>query len=60
MADNKGVINVSKRMARVMRGRVLRARLERGLNRITSGLGAKKKFKLQGLNRDTSRTSLNN
>jgi hypothetical protein len=60
MADNKGVINVSKRMARVMRGRVLRARLERGLNRIAGGLGAKKKFKLQGLNRNTPRTSLNN
>jgi len=60
MADNRGVIRVNMEMARVMRKMVLLARLERGLNKITGGFGAKKKFKLRDLNRDTLRTSLNN
>lgn len=60
MADNRGVIKVSRGMARVIRKRVFWARLEKGLNRIAGGLGLKKRFMLQNLNRDTSRKSLNN
>lgn len=60
MADNWGVIRVSRGMARIMCKKVFLARLARGLNRIVDSFGVKKRFEFQGLDRDISRKSLNN